>query len=148
MSQPASLETNVLFLCGEATHLLHRSITVAFRRNGLRLTVEQFSVLALLFYNDGINQQEISMRLHRDKTTVARVLSTMERNKMISRTADKADSRGKLIFLTAKGRALQQRAIRHTGKLYVKAMNRVPKRDVSKAIKALNNIIRNLNESN
>jgi DNA-binding MarR family transcriptional regulator len=144
---PASLEANILFLCGEVTHLLHRGITASFRKNRLQLTVEQFSVLALLFYEDGINQQEISARLNRDKTTIARVISNMERNKTITRATDKSDSRGKLIFLTAKGRSLQRRAIGHAGMLYVKAINSTGKTDIAGSVKVLNRIIRNLNEN-
>lgn len=104
MSSPRSLETNVLFLAGEASHMLHGAITAAFKGKKIGVTVEQFSILVLLFYQNGINQQEIGLRLNRNKTTITRVIANMERKKMIVRMTDKADARGKLIFLTAKGK--------------------------------------------
>lgn len=147
MAIPRSLETNVMYLCGKLTHQLHRALTTAFRKNGIRVTVEQFSILALLFYNEGINQQEISARLNRDKTTVARVLSNMERTRMIMRTPDKMDTRGKLIFLTKKGRSIQQRAIAHSGTLYIKAVAGSGKRAMTDTVQLLTRFIRNINET-
>lgn len=144
MSAPKSLEANVIFLCGEVTHVLHRAITSAFKANRIGITVEQFSILVLLFYQNGINQQEISARLNRNKTTVTRVISNMERKKMIVRVADKSDARGKLIFLTAKGKALQQRAIGHTGAIYMKAIGGIRKDNLVQAGRLLNRIIQNI----
>src|ERR1041385_2330799 len=144
MSAPSSLETNVLFLCGELAHIFNRALTVQFRKNKIGVTVEQFSILALLFYQDGINQQEISARLNRNKTTIARVISNMERNKMITRVTDKNDSRGKLIFLTKNGRALQQRAITLTGGMYMKAIAGIKSTSLEQSARLLNTIIQNV----
>src|SRR5690606_42164141 len=92
MKSPGSLEQNIVYLAGEFTHRFHRALTTAFRRQGLNLTVEQFSILALLWYKDGINQQEISEQLGRDKTTIARVLNTMEKNQLVRRMTDPRDT--------------------------------------------------------
>jgi len=145
MSAPGSLSTNVIYLCGELSHIFHRALTSGFAAKGIRVTVEQFSVLALLFYQDGINQQEISVRLNRSKTTITRVMSNMERNRMIVRVPDKKDMRGKLIFLTKKGKALQGRAIELSGALYMKAIGGLQERDLAQSVRLLNRIIRNVN---
>lgn len=122
MKSPRSLEQNVVYLAGEFAHRFHKALTGAFRANGLNLTVEQFSILALLWYGDGINQQEISERLGRDKTTVARVLNTMEKNQLIQRMIDPRDTRGKLVTLTTKGKSLQKKAVRLSGQWYAKCV--------------------------
>ncbi|HMJ71146.1 MAG TPA: MarR family winged helix-turn-helix transcriptional regulator [Cyclobacteriaceae bacterium] len=144
MPEPRSLDANVLFLCGELSHMLHGVITATFKLNGVGVTVEQFSVLVLLFYQDGVNQQEISLRLNRNKTTITRVISNMERKKMIVRVTDKKDARGKLIFLTAKGRSIQQRAIGLSGGIYLKAMTGATRSELQQGIRLLNRIMRNL----
>jgi len=124
--------------------MLHGVITATFKLNGVGVTVEQFSVLVLLFYQDGVNQQEISLRLNRNKTTITRVISNMERKKMIVRVTDKKDARGKLIFLTAKGRSIQQRAIGLSGGIYLKAMTGATRSELQQGIRLLNRIMRNL----
>jgi MarR family transcriptional regulator, organic hydroperoxide resistance regulator len=147
MLSPRSLDTNILYLCGEVTHNLHRALTVAFRKKGIAVTVEQFSVLALLFYKDGINQQEISARLNRDKTTIARIISNMERDRMIVRMTDKTDTRGRLVFLTRKGRTIQRRAIERAGGLYMKALSGVRRNEIKECVGVLNKLILNINET-
>lgn len=146
MIVPRSLDTNILYLTGEVTHTLHRALTAAFRQRRIPVTVEQFSVLALLFYKDGINQQEISVRLHRDKTTITRVINNMERDKMIVRVTDKLDTRGKLIFLTRKGKSIQKRAIEQSGALYMKALMGVGKNALTESVRVLSKLIHNINE--
>jgi DNA-binding MarR family transcriptional regulator len=141
---PRSLETNVLYLCGELSHVLHGAITAAFKAGRIGVTVEQFSVLVLLFYQDGINQQEISIRLNRNKTTITRVISNMERKKMITRVTDKADARGKLIFLTHKGKTIQKRAIEKSGSIYMKAISGINRKNLEQNARLLNKIIRNI----
>lgn len=122
MKSPGSLEQNIVYLAGEFTHRFHRALTSAFRKQGLNLTVEQFAILALLWYRDGINQQEISGQLGRDKTTVARVINTMERNQLIRRVIDPRDTRGKLVYLSTKGKSLQKKAVTLSAQLYEKCV--------------------------
>jgi DNA-binding MarR family transcriptional regulator len=141
---PVSLDTNVLYLAGELTHVLHSALSATFRKNKIGVTVEQFSILAILFYQDGINQQELGSRLKRNKTTITRVISLMERNKLIVRATDKADSRGKLIFLTKKGKTIQMKAITHAGAMYMKAVAGLDERSVKKTAEVLNKAIRNI----
>jgi DNA-binding MarR family transcriptional regulator len=123
MRSPLSLNQNIVYLAAEFAHRFHRVLTDAFRRYGLTLTVEQFSILAILWYKDGINQQEISAQLGRDKTTIARVINTMEKNKLVRRVTDTRDTRGKLITLTAKGKALQEKTVGISGALYRKCVS-------------------------
>jgi DNA-binding MarR family transcriptional regulator len=144
MPSPRSLETNIIFLSSELTHIVHRALTASFAEKKVNVTVEQFSVLALLYYKNGINQQEISLALNRDKTTVARVISNMERSKLIVRVADKTDMRGKLIFLTKKGKTFQRKGIELAGALYLKAISGVKRSALEEGILLLNRVIQNL----
>ena len=70
---PQSLQTNIVFLCGDFVHMFHHSLTRAFKANRIPVTIEQFSILAILFYQNGINQKEIGRLLGRDKTTITRI---------------------------------------------------------------------------
>jgi DNA-binding MarR family transcriptional regulator len=137
MKSPDSLSTNIIYLCGEFAHVFHQMLTREFKENGIAVTVEQFSVLAMLFYQDGLSQQEISDVLGRDKTTIARVISIMERDKMITRVTNKDDNRGKRIFLTRKGRSIQQKAVGVSGKLYLKSIEGLKESQLKAAMKIM-----------
>jgi DNA-binding MarR family transcriptional regulator len=122
-------------------------LTREFRDNAIAVTVEQFSVLAILFYQNGVSQQEISDVLGRDKTTVARVISIMERDNMITRVMNKEDNRGKLIYLTRKGRSIQQKAVGVSGNLYLKAIRNLKESQLKVAMKIMAAMTVNLSET-
>src|SRR5882672_12454103 len=100
---PLSLQTNIIFLCGDFVHVFHQALTRAFKANKIPVTIEQFSILAVLFYQNGINQKELGTLLGRDKTTITRIISNMVKSKLIRRVSNKHDGRGKLIYLAGKG---------------------------------------------
>ena len=146
MKAPDSLSTNIVYLCGEFSHIFHQMLTREFKANGITVTVEQFSVLAMLFYQEGLSQQEISDVLGRDKTTVARVISIMERDNMITRIMNKNDNRGKLIYLTRKGRSIQQKAVGVSGKLYLRALGILRESELKIAMKIIGAMTTNLSQ--
>jgi DNA-binding MarR family transcriptional regulator len=142
---PKSLDTNIIYLCGAFSHGFHQALTLEFKNQGILVTVEQFSILALLFYQSGINQKEVGMLLSRDKTTIARVIANMEKNKMISRVTDKNDSRGKLIYLTSKGEAIQKKAVELSGKLYLKAIKGIKRSQLKEGLRLMTTMITSMN---
>ena len=144
MKAPDSLSSNIVYLCGEFSHTFHQMLTKGFKENNIVVTVEQFAILVMLFYRDGISQQELSNGLGRDKTTIARVVSIMERDKMIARVTNKNDNRGKLIYLTAKGRSIQQKAVGVSGALYMKAIGGLKEAQLKVAIKVMQGLTTNL----
>ena len=144
---PLSLQTNIIFLCGDFVHVFHQALTRAFKANRIPVTIEQFSILAILFYQNGINQKEIGTLLGRDKTTITRIILNMEKNKVIHRISDKRDSRGKLIYLTGKGEAIQKKAVRVSGKLYQKAVKNIHQKDLTQAMTLLAKMTKNVDTS-
>ena len=147
MKSPDSLSSNIVYVCGEFAHVFHQMLTREFKENDIVVTVEQFSVLAMLFYQDGLSQQAVSDALGRDKTTIARVISIMERDNMITRVTNKNDNRGKLIFLTRKGRSIQQKAVGVSGNLYLRAIGNLKESELKAAIKVMTFMTTNLSKN-
>ena len=111
------------------------------------MTIEQFSILAVLFYQNGINQKELGTLLGRDKTTMTRIISNMARNKLIRRISDQNDGRGKLIYLTAKGGAIQKKAVAVSGKLYQQTVGNIPEKELKQGMTLLAKMIKNVHAS-
>jgi DNA-binding MarR family transcriptional regulator len=147
MKSPDSLSSNIVYVCGEFAHVFHQMLTREFKDNDIVVTVEQFSVLVMLFYQDGLSQQEISDALGRDKTTIARVMSIMERDNLIARVTNKKDNRGKLIYLTRKGRSIQQKAVGVSGKLYLRAIGNIKESEMKAAIKVMASMTTNISNT-
>ncbi|WP_108867417.1 MarR family winged helix-turn-helix transcriptional regulator [Aquimarina aquimarini] len=72
----------------------------AFRENGLDLSKEQWSVLKRLHVNDGQPQNDLAFITHRDKTSMTRLVNTMESKNLVIRKSDENDNRINRIFLT------------------------------------------------
>jgi DNA-binding MarR family transcriptional regulator len=77
-----------------------------FTEFGLDLSKEQMIVLKELHTLDGLNQNELAALTFRDKSSMARLLSKMERKNYIKRKQSKEDRRINLVFLTEKGRVI------------------------------------------
>jgi len=73
------------------------------------LSKEQMVVLKKLHEQDGLNQNELAFLTYRDKSSLARLLSKMEKNKFIERKPSAADKRVNQVFLTPHGREIYAR---------------------------------------
>ncbi|WP_299434610.1 MarR family winged helix-turn-helix transcriptional regulator [uncultured Aquimarina sp.] len=76
----------------------------AFSENGLDLSKEQWSVLKRLKVNDGQPQNDLAFITHRDKTSMTRLVNTMESKDLVVRKSDENDRRVNRIFLTDHGK--------------------------------------------
>ncbi len=97
-------------LSGRLSMTLNRTLLQSFRNNNIPLTREQWSILAVLWKQDGCSQQTLANETYRDKPSITRLLDKMEKDDLVLRKADKEDRRLNLIFLTPKGKSLEDKA--------------------------------------
>lgn len=74
-----------------------------FKQQAIDLTKEQWILLKVLSKNNGQSQNKIACLTQRDKTSMTRLIATLERKNMIARKAASEDKRVNRIFLTTKG---------------------------------------------
>ena len=139
-----SLQQNIIYLSAQFSHGFSRRLEDEFKNNGITITTEQFSILVLLWYKEGINQNFVSHQLRRDKTTIARVLMNMKKNKLITQVTDPADKRAKLIYLTKKGAIIQSPTVKISGALYTKTLLGIPDAILNNGVKLFQKMIDNL----
>ena len=141
---PTSLSDNIPYLIGDIEHRIYQEISRIFRENKVKATIEQFTVLSTLWYEDGLKQQELAERLNRDKTTITRIINNMVLKNLVVKVPDKADRRAHMVYLTHLGRQLQEKLMLLTGPVYMKLMNGLKKDEISTSIIVLNKILINL----
>ena len=124
--KPEGLDQNIIYLCAEFSHKFGQALAAEFKQHNIDITAEQFSILVVLWYRDGVSQKEISEQLNRDKTTITRVLINMKKNKLIKQVTDAADNRSNLVYLTAKGKEVQKAGVHVSGDLYRKILKDIP----------------------
>ncbi len=78
----------------------------AFGENGLDVSKEQWSVLKRLKVNDGQPQNDLAFITHRDKTSMTRLINSMENKNLVVRKNDAHNIRINRIFLTDHGKSV------------------------------------------
>ena len=87
-----------------------RSLTYReFLGHGLELTPEQWVVLVRLWQKDGQTQSALSQSTLRDAPTMSRILDSMEKSGLVTRTVDSKDARTRIVALTREGKGLKKK---------------------------------------
>ncbi|MFD0960786.1 MarR family winged helix-turn-helix transcriptional regulator [Paenibacillus chungangensis] len=77
------------------------------RLSSVQLTPEQHLIIALLLKRQGLMQNEIAEALSKDKSSLTRMLGSLETKGFITRQCCGDDRRAMKVFLTEKGMLLQ-----------------------------------------
>jgi len=99
-------------LAGRVPLLINRFLSQKFKINGIDLTREQWSVLAVLWKKDGCSQQNLADATSRDKPGITRLLDNLVKEGYVQREHHKTDRRTNLIYLTKKGKDIEQSVMR------------------------------------
>lgn len=141
---PTSLDDNLIYQIGEISRMAHKSVTDIFDERQFDVTVEQFGILAMLWYEEGLKQQDIADKLKRNKATITRIIENMIKRNLIVQIPDQLDKRIKLIYLTQKGKALQKEMVESSGMVYYRALNNINPKDIETVLSTLKQIASNL----
>ncbi len=99
-----SKELSIVAMLGHTSHKMRLMLDRSFHKKNPDINVEQFVLLNILRANDGINQQNLSRMLDKDKTTIARLVSKMEKNNLLLRVHSREDKRSNNIYITNYGK--------------------------------------------
>jgi DNA-binding MarR family transcriptional regulator len=95
--------------------LSHRLVVKKFKQLieslDLELTFDQFMVLMPIWKQDGISQQQIVEGCGKDKTSVTRIITTLENKNFVLRIKDLNDARLNHIYLTKFGKQTVEKVI-------------------------------------
>ena len=78
------------------------------QENGINITPEQFLVLDILWKEQSLSQQNIADIIQKDKTSVTKIIDSLEKKNLVRRVVDKNDRRINKIELTDDGFALEK----------------------------------------
>ena len=99
------------FVTGKASTAIARRLQKKFNSAGLRITIEQWSVLYHLWKQDGMSQQELCNATFRDKPSITRLVDNLEKLQLVKRVASTEDRRINRIYLTKTGVKLQEQSM-------------------------------------
>ena len=112
---------------------------------GLDVTIDQWLVLGQIWRHKSISQKQIATLCVKDKTSITKIINTLERKNLVVRVVDQIDQRIKRVVLTNKGNQLFLDVLpimESTKKIAEKGIN---ERDLKIAKVTLQKIGQNLN---
>ena len=95
---------------GKTSKMIGCLINEVLLENNIDLTREQWVVLIKLYKYDGLAQNQLAFFTERDKTSLTRLINTMERKNLVIRKAAEKDKRVKLVYMTEIGKATFKKA--------------------------------------
>jgi DNA-binding MarR family transcriptional regulator len=111
-----------------------------FQAAGYDLTTEQWALLARLWEQEGINQNQLAEKALKDRHNITRILNRLEKQGHIERRPDENDKRAYRLYLTETGRAVQKKltpvVLKHIGTM-LKGINAEDQQAFHKIIKQI-----------
>lgn len=119
-------------------------VNTEIKQLGLPINIEQVGIIFRLNFFPGSTQKEIADFFLKDKTTIARILGTMERNDLIIRVPSEVDKRLNLLYLTNKGKKVQKELAKVAMSAAQKSVNNINEEELEITKRVLKQIRSNL----
>ena len=130
---------------------VHRLSTKRFVQNshkyGLDISLDQWLVLGPVWKNEGISQKNISEYSGKDKTSVTKIIDTLEKKNLVVRVTDQLDHRVKRVVLSNKGRELFLDVMPVMSQTRDELRNGISDKEIESLKIVLNKIYKNLNSN-
>lgn len=130
---------------GKTGKMLEIILNERFSQAGLNLTKTQCLFLGKLHKKNGRLQKELAFITGRDKTSLGRLVTTMEKKGLIIRKSMESDKRAKQIFLTDAGRKLYSDAMPVIESTIDEIQQGIPQETLDEVIQVLKKIQSNIN---
>ena len=135
-------ESNLGGLLGKSSRLLSNHFNSDLTQHNL--TVEQWSLLAVLWSEDAQKQKALQAALLKDKATINSLVTYLVKNGFVTKKQDSSDKRSFIISLTQQGKAMKEVTIPIAMYNIGIAIEGISSSDLEITIKVLNQIIINL----
>ncbi len=139
-----SLHESLGYLSYQASGAIRKQIGRELSRRGFPIKAEQFAALVYIWDEDGEPQRVLAEKLYRDKTTVTRLVTEIERLGFVKRVPGQEDTREKRIFLTPKGKKLMEEVTQLVQEILMLALRGIDARQIEICKDVLRRIWKNL----
>lgn len=118
------------------------------REKGFDITKEQWVLLRILSHHNGVSQNEVACFSNRDKTTMTRLVNTMEKKNLIARIPSVEDKRINLLYLTKQGEKMLEDTYPIVENLMGELREGLSQDEIATLIKGLKIIQDNIKDTN
>lgn len=142
-------EVDLIFpiINGKVSMAVNRRLHRNFRKLGLDITPEQWTVLSYLWKSDGVTQQKLCDATFKDKPSMTRLIDNLEKQKLVVRKRPSSDRRSNLIYLTEFGKSIQEKADEAVYDMMKFALAGIDRQGLIQVRNMLKHVFENIQES-
>lgn len=144
MKQKSRYENTILPNLGRTAKLAGFYFIDTFHANGIDLSKEQWLVLKKLNDNDGQSQNDLASITNRTKTSLTRLINTMEKKALVYRALAAEDKRINHIHLSEQGKQTFMSSLPVIRLIMEELQEDISNKDLSVAIQVLGQIQKNI----
>lgn len=137
-------EYEVGFLLSRTTWGMNNFVNRLLKENGLNdISVAYFAVLQALWEKDGLSISDLGEIVHLEKSTMTSLLDRMEKAGLLKRADHPKDRRAYQIYLTPRGKGIQEKIDRVANQAYQSLTKGIPEKDLRISIEVCKQILQN-----
>lgn len=137
------LEKVVSYVANRTAYSLRQTFFDYMAAKGHDLTPEEGTILNQLWNEDGLQQSALLAHFFKGPSTLSRQLSSLERKGFILRQPVLGDRRSIRIFLTVKGREMEDEFKGYAEQLFASISRDIPEEEINRVIDVLNQLRNN-----
>ncbi len=132
------------YLTGVADRYLREGLMKKFKQAECNISGEQWHILMFLYRDDGLTQKNLCQLTGKSKVSVVKAVNLLEINNLAVRIQSENDLRSKKVYLTPKGKKLEESLLALSNENLQKAFEGLSLEDIEGYKKNLRKIIANM----
>lgn len=140
-----NIEKTILPWMGKTSKAIDYFLDDKLKEGGIELTKVQLVLLKKLREMDGQPQNNLAFLTNRDKASLARLITTMEKKNLVARIPSKSDHRINHIYITKHGLDILKKAAPIMIEAIGQIQRDIPEGDIEVVIKTMKKIGININ---
>ena len=107
-NQKSKSDIDIGMLMSQVDRLCTKHFSQNAQNAGINISQDQWLVLGPVWKVEGIAQKDIAEYCGKDKTSVTKIIDTLEKRNLMVRVPDQIDQRIKRVFLSNKGKEMMK----------------------------------------
>jgi DNA-binding MarR family transcriptional regulator len=138
------LQDSTYYLIVRTAMSMKTALYRALHQAEIGVTPEQWSVLCCLWEKEGLYLTEVTDKTGRDKYTISRIVNLLAKKGLVESRPDREDKRRTNLYLTDKGRELQEPLTRLVEDFTAKLFQDFSDQDMDNAKRLTQGIVNNI----
>lgn len=138
------IEETLMPWIGKSMKIIDCFFMDRFSKHGIDLTKVQWLLLKRLKEINGESQHNLAFLTNRDKASLTRLLTTMEKKNLVSRISSESDHRIKRIYITKHGDKILKQTVPVVNEMIIEMQSGLEEKDRRIAISVLKKLMENI----